>query len=545
MNKILIVILGVVAGTAAWSADDPAKAAEKARNERFAALVKAGDALVKKDFQGPFANYWHTNIDQARASYEAALKEDYTVGQKVDLCCRIASCKLEATRDVDGAMKTLDEAIALAGDDAAAKQKAVSKKAAIEAMLDGSAFAPKPKGPRHRVNPQPLVDANELLLLTDAKGDAEKIIRAFATTNLVVYAEKLSKAAKWLLKGGDETAARRVWAKREAIVPTPAQPVLDMAYWADAPHDIRGIVESERYRKAEKGYLNRRYGNNLKFLIETDSALLGRQMTTDDGKSFRPTEIFAFWDSFGVKILVRSFVDDPVAMKDGLLDPGGYEAYLATGIDDPYHCVMIDAHENGCHDDTFVTQYDNGTGFRRFSAKDRTLRVDTLYLEDGAAALLSVPWSAAFAAVPWKREAWFFEAIHWAHGGLSWGGSTSVHYRSMFGKLRFTGGDEASYAAVKRQLIFAAKAKLQNVQSPRQNGCVERWMDPELGDQEFYLARVKPLVTRLSAALGAVNAKTDAAGVCKVYDEAVDETLNIEYLVSRLRTEWVEEKETR
>lgn len=635
---------------------------EKDRNARFAALVKAGDALVQKDFQGHFANYWHTNIDAARASYEAALKEDYGVGQKVELLCRIADCRLEATRDVEGALKSLDEAIALAGGNEAARKRASDKKASVVALVDGSAFAPKPaekgatsdesmsavvgklfaeggfnrviaelparvaaaqakadaaakadpkaaracyaevwtyfsnwyflrnvrtsvqnhRGARTLVaklmeaapkNQRPPADqlfayladeveardicarlareagnrpeAKFFLTMYDAHGDADKVVRAFETTNRVEMAENLGKAAKWLLKGGDEAAARRVWAKREAIVPPPAQPVLDMAYWADAPHDIRGIVESERYRKAEKGYLNRRYGNNLKFLIETDSALLGRQMTTDDGKSFRPTEVFAFWDRFGVKIMLRSFVDDPEAMRDGLLDPGGYEAYLATGDEDPYHCVMIDSREGGRSDDSFVTQYNNGTGFRRFTTKDGTLRLDTLYLEDGAATLLSIPWTAAFAATPWKREAWYFEPIHWAHGGLSWGGSMSVHYRSMFGKLRFTGGDDASYAAVKRQLVFAAKECLAQACSPHANGCVERWQDPELGDQEFYLARVKPLVTRLSEALGAVNAKTDAAGVFLAYDQAVDDALNIDYLVSRLRTEWIEEMETR
>ena len=99
------------------AAKEAARAAEKARNEKFNALKKACEELVRKDFKGGFANYWHDSIDAARAKYEAALKDaDFTVQQKVELYARIAQCRLEATRDVAGAMKDFDAAIALAGE---------------------------------------------------------------------------------------------------------------------------------------------------------------------------------------------------------------------------------------------------------------------------------------------------------------------------------------------------------------------------------------------------------------------------------------------
>ena len=69
----------------ALSGTSLADESEAARNARFAALLKTGDALVRKDFQGPFANYWHDSIDAARTNYEAALKADYTVPQKIHL----------------------------------------------------------------------------------------------------------------------------------------------------------------------------------------------------------------------------------------------------------------------------------------------------------------------------------------------------------------------------------------------------------------------------------------------------------------------------
>ena len=645
------------------AAKEAARAAEKARNEKFNALKKACEELVRKDFKGGFANYWHDSIDAARAKYEAALKDaDFTVQQKVELYARIAQCRLEATRDVAGAMKDFDAAIALAGSDEKAKAAAEANKAKIVSQIDGSFFAPKPdkarkpdpvvekietlfkagglakvkaelpqflaaeqqrvdadkksrerpyraawgyftdwrrrnersgimkqsgarafvlglmeqapetqrpnaaeffvfaanesalavkyaaqvlelaKEPKNRVKPATVMEADFLLKMSNAKGDVGKVIAAFESTNKVEWAENLGKAARALLKDGDEAAARKVWARREQIAPPTEQPVLDVPYWENGPHDIRGIVESDFYKQAKKGYLNRKYGDNLKFLIETDSATLGREMTTDKGEKFRPTELFAFWDRYGVKILLRSFVDNMESVKAGFGGPGGYETYLATGVDDPYHCIMFDPKEGGEADDGFITQYDNLTGYRQVSREDGTLIFDNLYFDDGAATLITIPWRAVFNATPWKHPAWYFEAIHWAHGGLSWGGSKSVHHRSSFGKLRFTGGDAKSYTAVKRVLLPVVKAKFDASCSARSGGETERWQDPELGDQEFYLAEVKPLVERIKPMMDLVKADMSDEDVVKAWDAAGEDALNIDYPVSLKRAAWLDAK---
>ena len=669
----LVLALGAVAATPAE------RAAEKARNEKFNALKKECEALVKKDFKGGFANYWHDSIDAARAKYEEALKDaDFTLAQKVELYARIAQCRLEATRDVEGAMKDFDAAIALAGAEEKAKAAAEANKAKIVAQIDGSFFAPKPdkarkpdpvvekiealfaagglakveaelpkfvadeqakadadkksrarpyraawgyfsdwrrsrestgimkqpgarafvlglmekapeaqrpnaadlfnfatadsgrrgnpgsnshgatvydlaakyaaqvpelaKEPKNRVKPATVKAADFFLMMYNAKGDADKVIAAFESTNRVEWAENLGKAAREFLKKGDEASARKVWAKREQIAPPPAQPVLDVPYWDGAPHDIRGIVESDFYRKAPKGLLNRKYGDNLKFLIETDSAVLGREMTTDKGETFRPTELFAFWDRYGVKILLRSYVDNMKDVKAGFAGAGGYETYLATGIDDPYHCIMFDPKEGGEAGDNFVTQYDNGTGYRQLTRKEGSLKFDNLYFDDGVATLFTIPWTATFAATPWQREAWYFEPIHWAHGGLSWGGSKSVHHRSSFGKLRFTGGDAKSYAAVKRTILPAAKAKFAASCNARAGGETERWKDPELGDQAFYLAKVKPLVERIQPMMDLVKPDMSDEDATKAWDAAGEDAMNIDFIVSRLRTKWLDAK---
>ena len=655
----------VASAVAATPAD---KAAEKARNEKFNALKKECEALVKKDFKGGFANYWHDSIDAARVKYEAALKDgDFSVQQKVELYACIAQCRLEATRDVVGALKDFDAAITLAGSDEKAKATAEANKAKLVALLDGSAFVTKPptvtddnmvdlkidelfkaggiakvkaelpaylaaeqakvdasvkarrkprryleawrsatkwsrgreangltkqpgareffvdlmekapngqrpsakglfeftrnvpalaaqrvgyakgvlelaKEPKNRISAKLAKEATFFIAYESAKGDPAKLIAAFASTNKVEMADDLAQAARLLLKQGDEVGARKVWAKRTEIVPPMPEAVLDVPYWANGPHDIRGILASETYRKAKKGYLNRRYGDNLKFLIETDSAILGREMTTDNGEAFKPTELFAYWDAEGVKILLRAYADNMDAVRGGFAKLGGYESYLATGIDDPYHCLMVGTAEGSEVGDNFVTQYDNVTGYRQVRRKDGTLMYQNLYLEDGGATLLSIPWHAAYTAVPWLHPDWFFEPIHWAHGGMSWGGSKSVHNRSSFGRLHFTGVDAKSTAAVKRRLLPKAKAVFSTACNARAAGEVERWSDPVLGDQAFYLAEVKPLVERLKPMMDLVKADMSDDDAVKAWDAAGADAMNVNYLVSLKRTQWLKAK---
>ena len=686
-------LASLVLAASAVAATPEEKALEKARNEKFNALKKECEELVKKDFKGGFANYWHDSIDAARAKYAEALKDDdFTALQKVELYARIAQCRLEATRDVEGAMKDFDAAIALAGADEKAKAAALANKAKIAAQIDGSAFGPKPdtlfplkpasadaekkpepkaiadriaalfaaggigkvtaelpkilaaeqakadadpksrerpyraawgyfsdwrrshestgilkqpgarafildlmerapkdqrpnaadlfafatvdsgrrgnpgsnaqaarvkelaakyaaeipalaEDPKSRIKPKVVADAAFYLKVHNAKGDAQKVIAALETTNRVAWAEDLGRAAREFMKDGDEAGARTIWAMRERLAPPLPQPSLDVLYWENGPHDIRGIIESELYRTAKKGLLNRKYGDNLKFLIETDSAILGREMTTDKGEKFRPTELFAFWDRYGVKILLRSFADNMAEVKAGFGNAGGYEIYLATGVDDPYHCIMFDPKEGGEASDNFVTQYDNLTGYRQLTRKEGTLKFDNLYLDDGVATLLSIPWTAMFAATPWQREAWYFEPIHWAHGGHSWGGSQSVHHRSSFGKLVFSGGTEQTFAAVKRMILPEAKAKFAAACSARgATGQVEVWSDPELGDQEFYLAEVKPLVDRIKPLMDLVKPDMTDADANRVWDAVGADALNIDYIVSLKRAQWLDAK---
>ena len=54
-------------------AQERARAEAKASEEAWKALRKEAEELAQKDFKGGFADYWHDNLDAARAKLEASL----------------------------------------------------------------------------------------------------------------------------------------------------------------------------------------------------------------------------------------------------------------------------------------------------------------------------------------------------------------------------------------------------------------------------------------------------------------------------------------
>lgn len=412
-------------------------------------------------------------------------------------------------------------------------------KAVVERAKDASS----------RVPPRTLESARRFLVFRKAAtgpGRAIDACRAWLretgkADDKVALAKLLAEQARDYLARGDEAGARRIWQERERIVP-PRQPVsFACPWWGDAPHDVRGIVESDFYKKAPKALLTHRYGDNLEFLIETDAALTGREMTTDNGEAFRPSELFAFCDPYGVTFLLRQHLDNMGDVRAGFARAPGVEAYVSTGIDDPYHCFLFGTGEDAKPDDGFTTQYDNGTGYRVTRQERGTLRFQSLYLEDGVATLLQIPWTASFASMPPETPAWYVEFLNWSHGGRSLGGSLSVHNRSSFAEMKFEGVDGAARLAIERALLPKAKSVFEASLAAGRNGPAEIWSDPELGDQAFHLAKVKPLVDSIRPYADRIKPGMTDEDVADVWDHAGRAMLNIEHDVARLRREWLEE----
>jgi len=344
----------------------------------------------------------------------------------------------------------------------------------------------------------------------------------------------LLQAAQMALALGFEDSARRLHdARGKMLVMAPLRS-MPCTFIENGPSDISGFLASAYYKDARnRARLDRKYGDNLQFLLETDSALTGRKVTEETAE-FKPTEFVATCDADGVKLFFFAPTDMAKAIADGYATLGGYELYLAAGPDEPYHCYLVNQ-VPGETGDAFVTQYDNAN-FRRARQDDGAFRIQHQILGNGVATLIAFSWKAFFNRLPADGDAWSFEALHWEQGGYSWGGSQSVHNRSSFGSLVFANLTEANIRAIKRRLISAAAAVYRRETSSA-NGCVEIWQDPELGDRAFYAEAVKPLQAKLDGYLKQVAPTMTDADVDLLFEKVVPQWMNIQYVVADLRRE--------
>ena len=191
--------------------------------------------------------------------------------------------------------------------------------------------------------------------------------------------------------------------------------------------------------------------------------------------------------------------------------------------------------------DSFVTQYDNAA-FRNAVQKEGNVKVENRVLDNGVATLLTFSWKVFFNRVPAAGDAWAFEAIHWEQCGYSWGGSKSVHNRSSFGSLVFANMTPDNLRTIKRRLVAAAAAAYRRELSARNNGCMEIWQDPELGDRRFYAEVIKPLQDSLDVYLAKAKAGMTDEDVDLLFAEAVPRWMNIQYVVADLRRDYLDRR---
>ena len=115
----------------------------------------------------------------------------------------------------------------------------------------------------------------------------------------------------------------------------------------------------------------------------------------------------------------------------------------------------------------FLTQYDNGTGYRNLKSEDDSILLSNYVADDSVISPLSFSWAKEFATLPSNGGKWYFEPLCWSNGGWSWGGSKTVHNRSAFGALVFEGITPKAEAAIRRIILKKASDAYWNAKSAR------------------------------------------------------------------------------
>jgi hypothetical protein len=392
-------------------------------------------------------------------------------------------------------------------------------------------------------------DAAIFAAIADANGNgarAVQLLNAWLQKNPPAdnlgRADFLLRGVKHAMSLRQDDVAKAIYAERAKLVRKEEPRSLPCPYVENAPQDISSILASPFYKNAPKGLADRKFGEDLKFIIETD-VTANRSMTEFNGKPFRPTEIFAFCDAKGVKVMLRAFYDKETLekFKSGFGGVGGYEAYIAPGFDSPYTFLGFSPGATKI-DSAFLTQYDNGSGYRNLKSEDDSILLSNYVADDSVISLLSFSWVKEFASLPSNGDKWYFEPLCWSQGGWSWGGSKTVHNRSNFGALVFEGITPKAAAAIRRIVLKKASDVYWSAKSARSNGCIEFWKDPVLGDPAFYNECLKPLVARLDSYTGRVKPTMTDEEVMDVYEHAAKDWMNIAFIVSSLRERYIERK---
>ena len=381
-------------------------------------------------------------------------------------------------------------------------------------------------------------NANEKALQTVfAKTDAAAVKSTELTPAERASAIELTGAT--LLHGRLESAARAIDAFRLSLYAAEPRKHYTVTYSAKP---IAGLdVWKTVAPKTEKQAMDRKYGGSLDFLA-TDVSTGDRGAGIGDETSGAPSrlpEISFICDVNGIHFRCDTFDSRAREVEAKLLGAGSYEGYIAPGANQPYICYLVDIQSGKF---TFYnTTYEN-RNHRRVTEEDTTRwRGEHQFNDDGYSSYLFLSWEAFMDKIPESGAVWDFENVLWGReGNRSWNGLKSIHGRSTWGALVFDLPVEAQ-TAIKRKLIFKALANYQAEKRTghHQEGVLDFWMDPVIGDTAFYSLHLEPLVKQLDTYIPLVKADMSDADVEKVFLEAVPAWNNIPYIAADLRRQFL------
>lgn len=357
-------------------------------------------------------------------------------------------------------------------------------------------------------------------------------------------AKAILDAGKTAMMAGQYSAARELYTLRQALFVQEPRASYVCEFMDTAPADVGSWLASPLLKDPKKkARLNRKYGSNLALLLETDAATASRGVTADSKETGdTETDFFMACDVNGLHFFFLAADSKVQEVKSGLLSGGSYEGYLAPGQHQPYYTFLIDL-PSGSLADGFHTQYPNRT-FRQALKINDTVKSATLPTEKGFATYVFYSWDLFYDKLPENGDAWQFDNIRWTRaGGFSWAGSESVHHRSNWGDIVFSGLTPKARCDIKRNLICKAfaKYKLERTAAAR-GGAIHFWQDPELGDPKFYSTALAPVVARLDEFGKKVTKDMTEADVNLLFEQAVPDWMEFKYKAAELRMDYLSDK---
>ena len=354
----------------------------------------------------------------------------------------------------------------------------------------------------------------------------------------------IDRVGSALVLGGFEEAVRALSGCRDALFATPPQKVCTVPF-SEAP--IQGPAGWDTLPvHPETHLLDRTYIGSMDFL-KTDVSTGNRGETAAKSSAQRyenPPRMQVVCDAWGLHFRFELFDEKAREIAAKMAGAGSYEGYLAPAPDTPYLCLLYDI-----GDDAFQfwnAAYD-GPGHRRVLPEDvGKYRFENIFTDTSVVTYYALSWDLYRDCLPVNGSVWEYENILWGRKGrAAWNGTSSIHGRSTWGRLVFDIPEKGRLAILRRQVGRAASEYAKAKATREEEGIIDHWRDPVVGDPEFYEACLAPLVARLDEQADRVKADMTDEDVRDVAGKALSDWHNLRFIVDRLRRDYLEEKMAR
>ena len=396
-------------------------------------------------------------------------------------------------------------------------------------------------------SPADVFQFNMMADLLTFKGDEAAVLKALRAADAKyrgdlddkTHLSRLDRLGSAALIGALDPLARAVaenrkslfskWPKREYVVHFSEKPITGPEGWDSLSFE------------PEVQLMDREYGGNYKFLLETDVGTgnrgegIGSEEDREDGKV--PTIQIAC-DANGIHFRFEAPDEKARDVAAGLAGAGSFEAYVAAGENQPYYCLLMDVAPNAkvsVWNTTYSTE-----GHKRILSSDQTLcKSETAFTDHSTISYIMLSWNAFSTLIPENGTVWEFGNFHWGRADrAAWNGAESAHGRSQWGHLVFDMPPKARIEILKG-VIYDARRIYNSAKGAYGMGPIDRWRDPVVGDPAFYEECLAPLVQKLDSYLPLVKADMPDEDVLKVAEEALPLWRDIRHVVARLRTRYL------
>ncbi|HCE43299.1 MAG TPA: hypothetical protein DET40_07105 [Lentisphaeria bacterium] len=337
-------------------------------------------------------------------------------------------------------------------------------------------------------------------------------------------------AAKVFMRARNYEIARFFGDKADAMFRDNPQYVYECKFMDKSPFGVSGWQNSEIVKDPSRRETRfEEYNRKAADLLINDV-----NVVRDVGRGEAKKNNAGFYmsaDSRGWHVYVHCQDDQVEQVLAGLAKSGSLEMYFVPGKGECYYQWMITLPSEKTN---FIEWMSPNRNYRKM---DDYFKVEIAPVDDGFGVYMFFPWDLVYDKLPQEGDLWTFGLVNWSRsGGFTWG-SGQVHELNKFGKVKFTGVDKYM-PAVRRALVMKAFANYKMTSA----AATTFWKDEVKGDRDFYEKSLLPEIEKFNELGKLVKPEMTQADADMLFEKAVPDWMEFDYLVSELRTEYLQNK---